>query len=108
MGRLFPPGARALWIATVAGNIGTRMQNVGAAWLMTSISPSPLIVSLVQTATSLPIFMLAIPAGALADVIDRRRLMIVTQVWMTGTSPSVMSSSSPSKHGSSTCASTSV
>src|SRR5437867_5931082 len=76
------PVFRALWIATIAGNIGTWMQNVGAAWLMTSLSPSPLIVSLVQTATSLPIFMLAIPAGALADVIDRRRLMIVTQGWM--------------------------
>lgn len=73
---------RALWIATVAGNIGTWMQNVGASWMMTSLSTSPFFVSLVQTATSLPIFMLALPAGALADVIDRRRLMIFTQLWM--------------------------
>jgi hypothetical protein len=66
------PLFRALWIATVAGNIGTWMQDVGASWLMTSLSPSLLFVSLVQTATSLPIFLLALPSGALADVIDRR------------------------------------
>lgn len=73
---------RALWIATIAGNVGTWMQNVGASWMMTSLSTSPFFVSLVQTATSLPIFMLALPAGALADVVDRRRLMIFTQLWM--------------------------
>jgi MFS family permease len=73
---------RAIWLASLASNIGTWMQNVGASWLMTSLSPSPLMVSLVQTATSLPIFLLALPAGALADVVDRRRLLIVSQAWM--------------------------
>ena len=72
----------ALWIAALASNLGTWMQNVGAAWLMTSLSKSPLMVSLIQTASSLPIFFLALPAGALADIVDRRRLLIVSQVWM--------------------------
>jgi MFS family permease len=73
---------RAIWLASLASNIGTWMQNVGASWLMTSLSPSPLMVSLIQTASSLPIFLLALPAGALADVVDRRRLLIISQAWM--------------------------
>src|ERR1700733_9389224 len=72
----------ALWIAALASNLGTWMQNVGAAWLMTSLSPSPLMVSLIQTASSLPIFFLALPAGALADIVDRRKLLIFSQAWM--------------------------
>src|SRR2546427_8808401 len=79
---LYQPLFRALWIASVASNIGTWMQNVGAAWLMTDLSASPLLVGLVQTATNLPVFVLAIPAGALADIMDRRRLLIVSQAWM--------------------------
>ena len=63
-------------------NIGTWMQNVGAAWLMALLSPSPLLVALVQTATSLPVFLLGIPAGAIADIVDRRKLLIWTQTWM--------------------------
>ncbi len=72
----------SLWIAALASNLGTWMQNVGAAWLMTSLSKSPLTVALVQTASSLPIFFLALPGGALADIVDRRRLLIFSQVWM--------------------------
>jgi MFS family permease len=55
------------------------MHDVGAVWLMTSLTPSPLMVALMQTATSLPFFLLALPAGALADVIDRRRILLATQ-----------------------------
>lgn len=73
---------RALWIASIASNIGTWMQNVGAGWLMTEISRSPLYVSLVQTATSLPVFLLGIPAGAAADLFDRRKLLVFTQAFM--------------------------
>ncbi len=72
----------ALWIAALVSNIGTWMQNVGAAWLMTALSPSPLMVALIQTASSLPILLLALPAGALADIVDRRRLLLVSQAWM--------------------------
>jgi len=76
------PLFRWLWIATVASNIGTWLQNVGASWMMTSLTTSTTLVAMVQAATSLPSFLLALPAGALADVIDRRRLLLVTQGWM--------------------------
>jgi MFS family permease len=79
---LAEPIFRALWIATVASNIGTWMQDVGESWLMVSLTTSPILVALVETAGSLPIVLLALPAGALADVVDRRRLLLVTQVWM--------------------------
>lgn len=58
------------------------MEDVGEAWLMTSLSASPLMVALVETAGSLPIVLLALPSGTLADLIDRRRLLIITQAWM--------------------------
>lgn len=73
---------RALWLAAVASNIGTWMHNVGADWLMTTLAPSPLMVALMQTAENAPLFLLALPAGALADIVDRRRLLIYTQAWM--------------------------
>ena len=73
---------RALWIATVVSNIGTWMQDVGESWLMTSLTPSPVLVALVETAGSLPVVLVALPAGALADVVDRRRLLLVMQSWM--------------------------
>src|ERR1700720_4265363 len=55
------------------------MQNAGAAWLMATLAPSPLLVALVQTATNLPVFLLGIPAGAIADIVDRRKLLIIAQ-----------------------------
>src|SRR4029077_11681372 len=64
------PVFRALWIASLVSNIGTWMQNVGAAWAMTSLSPSPLMVALVQSGTSLPVFIVGMPAGAVADIVD--------------------------------------
>jgi MFS family permease len=73
---------RAMWFASVASNIGTWMHTVGASWLMTTLATSPLPVALVQTATTLPVFLLGLPAGALADMVDRRRLLIFTQTWM--------------------------
>src|SRR3989442_11405338 len=76
------PLFRALWIASLASNVGTWMQDVGATWLMTSLTSSPILIALVQAATTLPIFLLALVAGALADVVDRRRLLLATQSWM--------------------------
>jgi MFS family permease len=73
---------RALWIATIVSNIGTWMQDVGESWLMTTLTPSPILVALVETAGSLPVVLLALPAGALADIVDRRRLLLVLQIWM--------------------------
>lgn len=68
------------WAMRVAGavpNVGTGVQTVGAAWLMADSSSSGLMVALVQAATSLPVFLLALPAGALTDTVDRRLLMVV-------------------------------
>jgi MFS family permease len=76
------PVFRALWIASLVSNVGTWMQNVAASWQMTTLTPSPLLVALMQTATALPIFLLALPAGAMADIVDRRWLLIFTQAWM--------------------------
>jgi MFS family permease len=58
------------------------MQNVGAAWLMTSLAPTPMMVALVQAATTLPVFLIGLPAGAIADLLDRRHLLLATQGWM--------------------------
>ena len=71
---------RALWTANAVTALGTWMQNTGAGWLMTTLSPDAVSVSLVQAATIVPTFLLALPAGALADIVDRRRYLILTQV----------------------------
>ncbi|MFC7474741.1 MFS transporter [Dankookia sp. GCM10030260] len=73
---------RTLWLATLASNIGMWVQNTGAGWLMTSLDPAPMMVSLVQAASMLPVFLLALPAGALADIIDRRIFLIGAQAWV--------------------------
>src|SRR5262249_34144622 len=73
---------RWLWIASLASNVGTWLQHVGAACVMASLTRAPTLVALVQAATSLPAFLLALPSGALADVLDRRRLLLFTQAWM--------------------------
>ncbi len=71
-----------LWGATIVSNIGNWIQEVSSTWLMATMAPDPLMVSLAQVASALPVFLLAIPAGALADVLDRRKLLIFTQAWM--------------------------
>ena len=71
-----------LWTATVISNVGTWMQEVASGWLMTSLSPSPLMVALVQAATTAPIFLFALGAGALADLADRRKLLIAVTAFM--------------------------
>jgi MFS family permease/quinol monooxygenase YgiN len=76
------PVFRSLWVASAVSTIGSWMHDTGAAWLMTALSPSPLAISLMQVATSLPFFLLALPAGAIADVVDRRKMLIGTQAWM--------------------------
>lgn len=81
---LHEPLFRALWVAALTSNIGMWAQDVGTVWLMTSLAPTPIMVSLAQTAMNLPYFMLALPAGALADVVDRRRLLLFAQLWMLG------------------------
>lgn len=76
------PVFRALWIATVFSNVGTLMHSVGAAWLMTSMTTSPLLVGLVPACIFLPTFFAGILGGVLADMVERRRILIVTQTAM--------------------------
>jgi predicted MFS family arabinose efflux permease/quinol monooxygenase YgiN len=76
------PLFRNLWIVTIVSNIGTWMQDVGAGWLMTSLSTSPSMVALVEAADSFPIMLLALPAGAIADIVDRRRLLVFVHAYL--------------------------
>ncbi len=73
---------RAVWIATLASSFGGMVQSVGAAWMMLALEAPPLMVTLVQASISLPIVMLSLVAGALADAFDKRVLMIVAQIFM--------------------------
>ncbi len=75
------PTFRTLWLANVVAWLGTWLQNTGAGWLMTSLAPHPFIVAMVQAATIMPVFMLALPGGALADIVDRRVFLIGAQLW---------------------------
>src|ERR1700746_2045511 len=76
------PLFRAMWIAAIISYIGTWMQAVGAGWMMTMLTSSPLMVGLVQAAVALPVLLGILPPGALADMVDRRRLLLGTQAWM--------------------------
>ncbi len=79
---LHEPLFRSLWIAAVISYTGTWMQNVGAGWLMTTLTMSPFKIGLVQAAATVPVFLVILPAGALADMVDRRRLLLLAQTWM--------------------------
>lgn len=83
------PLFRSLWIAAVISYIGKWMQMVGAAWLMTQLTSSPFMVGLVQAAIMLPVFLVILPAGALADMVDRRRFLLFTQAWMVAAAASL-------------------
>jgi MFS family permease len=71
-----------LWLASLASYVAVWMQSVAGAWLMTSLTSSPLLVALMQTAISGPMFLLSLPAGVLGDLLDRRRLILSTQALM--------------------------
>jgi MFS family permease len=73
-----------LLLADVMSDIGTFMQTVGAAWLMVSLGAGPMYVALTQTASALPFFVFALPAGAIGDIVDRRKLILYTECWMVG------------------------
>lgn len=76
------PLFRNLWLAAVVSFTGSWMQQVGAAWLMTMLTKSPFIIALVPAAMALPVFLVVLPAGALADMVDRRKLLLFSQIWM--------------------------
>lgn len=76
------PLFRSLWVASTVSNLGGWMQDTAGTWLMTVLTPSPLLIALMQTAASLPVLMLGLLAGATADIFDRRRLLLFWQAWM--------------------------
>src|SRR5271163_2498069 len=76
------PLFRDLWLASIVSNLGGWMQDTAGTWLMTVLTPSPLLIALMQTAASLPVVMLGLLAGATADIFDRRRLLLFWQAWM--------------------------
>jgi MFS family permease len=81
-GPLKTPAFRNLLIADIVSDVGAFMQTVGAAWLMVSLNAGPMYVALTQTAAALPFFLFALPAGAIGDIVDRRKLILFTETWM--------------------------
>jgi MFS family permease len=73
---------REIWLASLVSNLGGLVQSVGAAWLMTSIAGSADMVALVQASVTLPIMIFSLASGAIADTLDRRRVMLAAQVMM--------------------------
>src|ERR1700693_4515328 len=73
---------RNLLVADVVSDVGTFMQSVGAAWLMVSLNAGPMDVALTPTASAIPFFILALPAGAIGDIVDRRKVILFTEIWM--------------------------
>lgn len=84
------PVFAVLWAATVLGNTGSFMRDVASSWLVTDLSASPAAISMVQAAGTLPIFLLAIPAGVLSDILDRRKFLIAIQLLLAAVSISLM------------------
>src|SRR5580693_5681935 len=80
------PVFAVIWTATLISNVGAWMYGAASAWLMTSLNSDPLIVSLVQAASSAPVFLLALPAGAFADIFDKRKYLIVIELLTTAVS----------------------
>jgi MFS family permease len=76
------PLFRNRWLASIVSNIGSWMQDTAGTWLMTALTSSPLLIALMQTAANLPVLILGLPAGATADMFDRRRLLLFWQTWM--------------------------
>ncbi|NMU92386.1 MFS transporter [Achromobacter ruhlandii] len=84
------PVFAVLWAAAVLGNVGRFMRDVASSWLVTDLSASPAAVALIQTAATLPIFLLAIPAGVLSDILDRRRFLIFVQLLLASVSGTLL------------------
>src|SRR6516164_11779332 len=76
------PVFRERLVASIISNTGSWMQDTAGTWLMTALTTSPLLISLMQTAATLPVLLLGLPAGAMADIFDRRRLLLFWAAWM--------------------------
>src|SRR5262245_33708948 len=76
------PSFRSRWLASIVSNVGTWMQDTAATWLMAVMTSSPFLIALMQTAASLPVLAFGLPSGAMADILDRRKVLIYWQTWM--------------------------
>ena len=76
------PAFRMLWFTWLTANVSMWMNDVAAAWMMSSLTTTPIWVALVQTASTLPVFLLGLPSGALADILNRKRFLLFTQFWV--------------------------
>src|ERR1700735_416589 len=76
------PDSRRLWLAQFTSNVGSWIQTVAAQWVMTSLTSSALLLSAISAAGSIPVLLLAVPSGALGDLVDRKRLILVAQMVM--------------------------
>ncbi len=76
------PTFRMLWLVSLTANICLWMNDVAAAWVMTTLTASPTLIAMVQTASAMPVFLLGLPSGAFADILDRRKYFITTQFWV--------------------------
>src|ERR1700733_7979112 len=79
---LHVPVFRDLWLASIVSNLGGWMQDTAGTWLMVSLTSSPLLIALMQTAASFPVLILGLPPGAVGYIVERRRLLIFWQSWM--------------------------
>src|SRR6478736_7912087 len=75
------PLFRDRWIASTISSVGTWMQDTAGTWLMTVLTASPLLIALMQTAASLPVLVFGLPSGAMADILDRRKVLLFWQTW---------------------------
>jgi MFS family permease len=76
------PAFRILWVASVVSGCCVSAHDMAATWVMNTLSPSPLMISLMSTAAALPFFVMTLPAGALADMVDRKKILMVMHVWL--------------------------
>jgi len=79
---LSEPLFRTIWIAAVFSQIGVWVQDIGANWVMTELTKSPLTISMLQVALALPTFIVALPAGVLTDLLSKRKILLITSLWM--------------------------
>ena len=71
-----------LWLAWMTSNICMWMNDVAASWMMTDLAASPTLIALIQTASNLPVFLLGLPSGAFADILNRKKYFMATQIWI--------------------------
>ena len=76
------PVFRKLWIASLVSGSCVAAHDTAATWIMSTLTPLPVLISLMSTVASLPFFLFTLPAGALADMVDRKKLLCLINLWL--------------------------